>query len=240
MNLEEIKDAIGVKPYYEEPAGVIYNADCLDILQKIPEKSVDLVCTDPPWGKPISYSDSDRSYEPVNFLPSCYNILKSGGLIYCFWNAKAIPEFQNEFVKLFKLKNLIVIWKQNHASSPWDKAAFQYQWEPLFYGSKDQPDIDISNISCNISIPNGDVWRSLKPQSNFVGENKRSHDCQKPLSVLRKCLTFSIGNIIIDPFLGSGTTAVAAKQLGRQYIGIEISEKYCDIAVQRLAQEILI
>jgi DNA modification methylase len=75
-----------------------------------------------------------------------------------------------------------------------------------------------------------------------VDEINRVHPTQKPVRLMEWILkNYSEStDLILDPFLGSGTTAVAAKQLGRKFIGIEISQKYCDIAVQRLQQEILI
>ena len=81
--------------------------------------------------------------------------------------------------------------------------------------------------------------RSVQYYSRDKG--KENHPTQKPLALIKwLVITFSDKcDIILDPFLGSGTTAVAAKQLGRKYIGIEISEKYCQIARDRLRQEVL-
>src|SRR3990167_10447642 len=82
----------------------------------------------------------------------------------------------------------------------------------------------------------GSVWKS-----NKVNPSSMHHPTEKPQDIIAKMIdSFSDpDHIILDPFLGSGTTAVAAKQLGRKFIGIEISKKYCEIARQRLRQEIL-
>jgi DNA modification methylase len=76
----------------------------------------------------------------------------------------------------------------------------------------------------------------LKP-----GSNSKAHPCQMPVKLVGRAIMFSTdaGDLVLDPFLGSGTTTVAAKELGRRWIGIEIEEKYCQIAVERLRQEYL-
>ena len=66
------------------------------------------------------------------------------------------------------------------------------------------------------------------------------HPTEKPVDLIKTLIGSNIGDLILDPFLGSGTTAVAAKQLGRNFIGIEISEKYVKIAKERLRQEVLL
>ena len=65
------------------------------------------------------------------------------------------------------------------------------------------------------------------------------HPTEKPVSVISRLIQANVGDLILDPFLGSGTTAVACKELGRKFIGIEINPKYCEIAQRRLAQEYL-
>lgn len=92
------------------------------------------------------------------------------------------------------------------------------------------------------NIDKNTVKKYLCIQAGFIAEEKtRYHPTQKPLSVFRSIINdYSLSdNLILDPFLGSGTTAVACKELGRRFIGIEISEKYCSIARKRLSQEIL-
>jgi DNA modification methylase len=79
-------------------------------------------------------------------------------------------------------------------------------------------------------------WWNIQQVKN-VDTDKSEHPCQIPVDVMRRIIKITNRDIICDPFLGSGTTAVAAKQLGRQFIGIEISEAYCKIAVDRLRQE---
>jgi site-specific DNA-methyltransferase (adenine-specific) len=89
------------------------------------------------------------------------------------------------------------------------------------------------------------AWTSFdRPAKQFTEDRnpdgKREHPTQKPLSLMLWCLGFvDPKEVVVDPFMGSGTTLVAAKQLGRKAIGIEISREYCDVAIKRLQQEIL-
>lgn len=82
------------------------------------------------------------------------------------------------------------------------------------------------------------TFASIMPNFAAVAEERTGHPTQKPSGLLRELVMLTTGTIL-DPFMGSGTTLVAAKQLGRQAIGIEIEERYCEIAVKRLAQEVL-
>ncbi len=224
-----------MKPYYQDNAVTIYHGDCREILPGL--EPVDLVLTDPPWGTPIS-CEPGYDAEKIDFLDLVSDAMREGALIYCFWNAKNIPYFQAEFERRFNLKNIIVCFKENMVTRPWDKAAFQYQWEPIFFGSKGKTNFESGPISCATETPCGDVWRSVKPQSNFYWDNKM-HTAQKPHSIMIRCITFSQAGLVIDPFMGSGTTLRAAKDLGRKAIGIEIEEKYCEIAAKRMSQEVL-
>lgn len=212
MTLDEIKEAISVKPYYEEPAGVIYNADCLDILPKIPEKSIDLVLTDPPYGVDFRKSGWDKEIPEIAFnLPALFS------RVAIIMGTLAMLQFP--------IPKWIACWARPASSSRSKVGGFSH-WSPiLLYGD------------CKMSV-DFNSWHAIA-NSYPPGFG---HPSPKPLALMLWLVgeLSGEGSFILDPFLGSGTTAVAAKQLGRQFIGIEISEKYCQIAVQRLAQEILI
>jgi len=233
MTLDEIKAAIGVKPYYEEPAGVIYCADCMDILPKIPEKSIDLVLTDPPYGINFipqrgtfnaiandKFADWEFSYWLRKWAEACSQTLKDGGVSFWFSGWSTSHLVYPALSQYWNVKSCIV-WKKNN-------------WG---IGYHTRPQHEFVYLCHNGDVPKpenqySDVWEFSK-ENGF-------HSCQKPVRLIGRCVGMYSSDLILDPFLGSGTTAVAAKQLGRKFIGIEISEKYCEIAKQRLAQEVLL
>ena len=200
---------------------MIYHADCREILPLLPDKSVDLVLTDPPYGVGVDYGtgkESDRrSIEwllPV--LAECRRISavtvwSPGTVNMVEWISSTAPYW-------------VGVWhKVNQCSrSPLGFGA----WEPIcfYFDSGLGEYAHLGQDSWSIPIAQ---------QSEAQG-----HPCPKLLKFWRMLIA-SDSSSIIDPFMGSGTTLVAAKQLGRRAIGIEIQEKYCEIAVNRLRQEML-
>lgn len=208
-----------MKPYYDHNGITIYHGDCRDILPSLPK--VDLVLTDPPYG--VSKASWDREV-PKEAIKQAWEIT-TGGML-CFWSAfdlNSIPELLGQ-----SPKNTIVWWKPNlPALWMFDRSRLASQWEPCFYFSK--PGYE------PIERPT-DVWGINYPTNGSA--QKVDHPTQKPISLLLKCLKTFPSENLVDPFMGSGTTLRAAKDLGRKAIGIEIEEKYCEIAVKRLAQEV--
>lgn len=229
--LNEIIEHIGIKPYYQDDAGVIYNADCLDVMKQMPEKCVDITMADPPYNLGIDYSINFNSDDKLdmndyaNWCSTWFEILLSK-------TTKTILTVgKNNLHVWFKIKppKEIAIWIHKNGVSG-GSVSYLSLWEPIiFYGE------------FNRNSRNSDLFE-FELERQKIGITGKEHPCPKQIKLWSDIVyNYSKHNdIILDPFLGSGTTAVAAKQLGRKYIGIEISEAYCKIAVQRLAQEILI
>jgi DNA modification methylase len=215
--------------YYEEPAGVIYCGDCLEVLPLLLDESIDLVVTDPPYGigGTSGTKGKMRSHKLAynGFLDSPEYIKKT-----------VIPAFK---LSLQICNRAIVtpgpiclcyypnpdsfgcLWQPaTVAMQKWGRADSQ----PIFYYGKD-PRSGKTIDFCSIK--------------NTEGPPKTIHPCAKPIKIWSWLLNKGslVGQLILDPFLGSGTTALAAKQLGRKFIGIEIEPKYCEIAKIRLSQE---
>jgi len=206
----------------ELPINQIICGDCLEVMRDWPVKCVDLVLTDPPYGilggaktiggkgffEPTIYPKMDWSYEPFSQkqLIACQRV-SDHQIIFGF----------NHFSKIFPSSACVIVW---------DKAC-QNGWEDTF------ADGEIAWTSFKNPLK---IYRYLWKGALKAKPEYRQHPTQKPLQLMIWILEdFSKpNNIILDPFCGSGTTCVAAKMLGRQYIGIDISPEYCKIAEERL------
>jgi len=206
-------------PYYERDGIVIYHGDCREILPHLPP--VDLVLTDPPYNaKDIGRRKTAVfSMPPAEYERFCQAWFKAISHI----KRKAFtPGIANLW--LYPPPTWVLCWHKP-AAVGYNLMQSLNVWEPvLIYG-----------------MPVGrfkqDYWRE-NPRTVEVGRN---HPCPKPLALWRWLMgeMSAHGETVLDPFMGSGTTLRAAKDLGRHAIGIEIEERYCEIAVKRLAQEVL-
>lgn len=210
-----------VKPYYSHNGIIIINSDCREILPHLPK--VDLVLTDPPYGisHPTNYAERGRGnmarcndYALVHdddkpFDPTPF---LSVGSAHCFWggNYYALPPVSGWLV-----------WDKERPHGL-DQATAELAWTDFVKGVR----------------VFRHLWNGMMRASEH-GENY--HPTQKPVELMRWVLSlrWTPTGTVLDPFMGSGTTLRAAKDLGRKAIGIEISEEYCRIAVNRLRQEVL-
>ena len=218
----------------EELKNTIICGDCLEVMKNIPDKSVDLILTDPPYGvlgKTQKWDDIDIK----NFTKQWWDLiklkLKLDSSVYVFWSQKYLLEG----LQIFQ-PNRVLIWHHPNLAKL-TKKMFLWTYDPILYIKFGKPTFQPSFVRSE----NVDVFKFAKPQSNWKGENKRFHPASKPIKLIMNFVKISSNknDLILDPFLGSGTTAVACKQLKRNFIGIEISPEYCKIANERLRQEIL-
>jgi DNA modification methylase len=209
-------------PYYQENGITIYHGDCRDILPNIPP--VDLIVTDPPYG--IDYQSSrrtdkaqwkDKIVGDKEFPLWLFDIAhpKNALYVWCRWDI--LPN-------LPKPKSFIAWDKGVHSMGDLE-GEWGRQWEACaFYPYEGH----------KFKYRPHDVIRTIRVNpANLV------HPNEKPVSTIIGVIDPNEGDSILDPFMGSGTTLRAAKDLGRKAIGIEIEEKYCEIAAKRLSQEVL-
>lgn len=308
-SLNQIVKAISQQPYCQSPNGIIYNADCLEIMKGIPDNSVDLVLTDPPYG--INRDKGFGGFDGFGGLgkPIARRVYKDN------WDEERPSKIY--FDEVLRISKRAIIFGGNYFADMLPQGKHWIVWDKL----NTMPTFgDCELIWTNIE--RNSVKKITVEYNGLIGkEELRSHPTQKPLKVIKYCiklndhyakmqniakylktnfvkaevtnkeianlfpsktgrLTGCVSNwllgyniptaieykkiqsylknrcqlcdyrelrdnntgtdLILDPFLGSGTTAVVAKQLGRRFIGIEINPDYCKIAEQRLAQEILL
>ncbi len=212
----------------------VFNEDVLEGIKKIPERSVDAVITDPPYyvGFNSSYTEGGRQdwgnhtlMVPLfDFLFAEFiRILKKDGRVFMFCDWRTYPTLYGCASKYLRIANLIV-WDYG-----WIKAGNQFRFSHELILHAVMPE---AKPPKDRSMP--DVWR-FKP-INYTQE--RRHPAEKPEEIIRKMLeeTTEEGDLILDCFLGSGTTAVACKQLNRRFIGFEINPLHFKTALSRLNQ----
>ncbi len=253
------------KLYYTDDAVAIYHADCREILPLIPDKSIDLVLTDPPYNENYNYRGSDFTDYRNDYyvwlehlLIDSKRLLKGIGSIYWKHSSRQIDKMLPLLNKHFTFRNLI-IWVSNSQAHPQDN--YDSYYEPIYYFTKSD-DYTFNKRSELRKMPK-DYWSGegkefvgllvncwydipkiqagcLTPEGIHSGKEK-SHPSSMPTRLAERIINVSSNrdNMILDLFLGSGTTALASKILGRKCIGIEIEEKYCEIAKKRLSQSVM-
>jgi site-specific DNA-methyltransferase (adenine-specific) len=218
--------------YYERSNIRIHHGDCLSILPELPAESVDFVLTDPPYlvdykgrwdgDKRAIVGDDDPAWLRPAFA-ELFRVLKDDTFAVSFYGWPHADVFVGTFKEVgFRLVSHLAFVK-----NVWGLGRFtRGQHETAYLLAKGKPPAPASGIS--------DVFE-------WTRERDPVHPNQKPEGALRKILsTYAAeGGLVLDPFMGSGSTFVAAKSLGMSGLGIEIEERYCRLAVSRLAQEVL-
>jgi site-specific DNA-methyltransferase (adenine-specific) len=214
----------------------VLQGDCLEIMKGIPDKSVDLVLTDPPYGIDVAGKDvfGGKGGFGGKEIHNTKHIISD-------WDKKIPPK--EIFNEIFRVSKNQIIFGGNYFWSILPPPMSYLIWDKRC-GFLENNFADCEMIWSSFKQPARIIrylWAGLF-QDNMKDKEKRFHPTQKPLSVIKNIINKHTNetNLILDPFLGSGTTAVAAKQLKRNFIGIEISEKYCEIARGRLRQELLL
>lgn len=222
-------------------------ADCLDILKQLPDKCVDLVCTDCPYhlahngaggrcAKKWKTAGQLKNYENVkagkmfanndiefeDWLPEMYRVLKDNTHCYIMINGRNLAELQKQAEKVgFKFQNLLV-WKKNTATPN----KFYMQCCEFILMLRKGNERWINNMG----------QKNLLEVVNQTGN--KPHPTAKPIELMEVLISNSTdeSNIVLEPFAGAGSTCIAAKNLNRRFIGIEIDEEYAKIANERLEQ----
>lgn len=227
------------KPYYDDGGGrVVYCGDCRTIIEDLPRSSVDVLLTDPPYGQQFNGRGTEtananirgdgarqgmRLVRQMLFAASTALSDEAHAYIFCHW--ESWPDFYDAVASYMPIKNALIWWK-NRGGMGDTEMEYARDYEVILYAARGRRPLEGKR--------EGAVIDGMPP----VRSQDRQHPTEKPAALLAYLIGKSNG-VILDPFLGSGPTLRAAKDLGRYAIGIEISEAYCRIAAERLRQECL-
>jgi site-specific DNA-methyltransferase (adenine-specific) len=232
-----------ISPVYDENGITIFQGDCFEVMTQLQNKSLDLLITDPPYGVDFKSNNSDNFEKIENDLPTD--------------RAKVDQRITKALKLLKEARHFYVFgeWDYTHPTAAiteliWDKklvgmGALENPWGPahekIWFGSTCS---SISNIKKGYGKLSARMRKgSVISEDRKTGLGAKRHPTEKPVNILRQLIESSsvIGETVFDPFMGVGSTLVAAIIEGRNAIGIELSQNYVDIAIERvkMAQEII-
>jgi len=233
--------------------------DCIELLNGAKEPFADLIFADPPFNigyKYDKYEDKVKSKRYIawtrDWIGACFNVLKPNGSFYIAIgddyaaNVKVITDELGLFLRNW------IIWHYTFGQQTKNKFARSHTH--IFYLTKDKKNFTFNDHAIRVpsdrqltyndkranpvgKIPD-DVWNKYSRICGTFKERTGWHPCQMPESLLARIVAVSSmpGDLVLDPFSGSGTTTAAAYQLGRKYAGIDISEKYVENTIKRMAE----
>ncbi len=198
----------------------IIQGDCLEIMPSIPDKSIDMIITDPPYKKEFN-GLYGKLAEASN------RILVDGGVLAVMCGQSYLPELLNDMSKFLTYRwTIAYLTPGGQACQIWQRRAITF-WKPVFVFSK----------SFHNNNWFGDVAKS--PVNNNDKKHHKWGQSESGMVDLLKRLSKKETDIILDPFMGAGTTMVACKILNRRYIGIEKETEYCRIAEKRISETVV-
>ena len=233
--------------------------DCIEILGKVAEPFADLIFADPPFNIGYKY---DKYYDKVkkknyiawtkDWMSVCKKVLKPHGSFYVAIGDDYAADVKRIADELHLIMRNWIIWHYTFGQQTKNKFARAHTH--IFYFVKDKNKFTFNDYTVRVpsdrqliyndrranpkgKMPN-DVWDEFPRVCGTFKERQGWHPCQMPESLLRRIIVASsnAGDCVLDPFSGSGTTAAVSFQLGRNYVGVEISEKYVENSNERLAQ----
>lgn len=207
-----------MRPYYEQSGITIYHGDCrevADLWRGLRAYSFDLTLTDPPYGHGDKWSGGTWAADPMYA-----DAMR--------WDAETVPD--GDLIEVLTFAPFAVVWGGNYYRMPPSRC-----WLAWIKSSQMQTMADFELAWTNFDRPSKMLRENRNP------DGKRRHPTQKPESVMRWAIHQTPEPVrkLFDPFMGSGTSLVAAKRLGIAAVGVELEEQYCEIAARRLQQEAL-
>ena len=237
-----------MKPYYDEGGVAIYHADALEVLSEWGGDVIHGVLTDPPYASGARTEAGKRSSgqmlrgarfaNPIEndqmtthgfvwlmrqTLAALKPHMHGGASVLSFIDWRQWPHLLGVVESVNLRVNTMVVWDKQHFGMG---NGFRQQHELIMHASVGVPSVTSRSVGNVLSFPR---------------ENNEDHPSPKPIALLCRLLeaVTDVGDLVVDPFMGSGTTLRAAKDLGRRAVGIELEERYCEIAALRLGQEVM-
>lgn len=248
-------------PYYADDAVTIYHGDALEVLAGLADASVDVVLTDPPYnvserngrdGTTVGrlkrkdgtarkvwrdFGAWDRGWQPGPFIAEAERLLVDGGSLLSFVSEFTLPPF---LLSTLNHRGL-VYWRKTNPTPAFRmlyvRAIEMLVWQVKTISARSQP-WTWNAAGYRPNVYDGPV---LAGYTVVNGAEPRVHPTQKPLWLMRSLLAVHSqpGALVLDPYMGSGTTLHAAKSMGRRSIGVDLDEKWCEAAARRCSQEVL-
>lgn len=228
----------------------LFHGDCLDVLKRLPAGSVDAVVTDPPYssggmfrgdrtqrtdskytltqsaGRRPDFTGDNRDQRSWGFwcalwLGECLRVVKPSGYCLMFSDWRQLPTATDTFQAGGWIWRGVIGWDKTTAARPPNTGYFRHQCEYIVWGTK------------GVSAANGGPWPGCFRFG--VKQADKHHQTGKPTDLMAELV--KVGDTILDPFMGSGTTGVACARTGRRFIGIELDAHWFQVAKDRIAAE---
>jgi DNA modification methylase len=214
------------EPYYQDGSCTIYHADCRELL---PSLTADVMVTDPPYGMAfVSSSSAADGWKSrwKGVAISGDDDCEARDYVLSWWGDRPALVFSSWKVPIPERTREVLVWDKVVSTG---LGALDIPWKPSW------------EMICVLGV--GFVGRRthgvIRASLPTLAEDRKWHPTPKPRALMTELLGKCPPGCVIDPFMGSGTTLRAAKDLGRKAIGIEIEERYCEIAAKRLSQMVL-
>ncbi len=214
----------------EQMMNTIHNVDCLEFMKRLPDNHFDMVVSDPPFGMSFQSNFRDEKHleikndDNLDWLPEFMfeldRVVKNDAHIYLFCSHHFIEVFKSELQKYRRVKN-ILIWEKNNTGMGDLEGDYAPKYEMILFSSDSKRKLNDGRS------PN--IIKATRTQNDL-------HPTQKPVDIIQFLAKKSMqkGDIVFDPFMGSGTTAIACQALGLDWCGCELEADYVAIANKRL------
>lgn len=210
--------------------------DCLDLIRKLENESIDCILTDPPYFLGVTHNGMKGTYLDLNLMKPFFEqlykefkrVLKKEGCIYIFCDWRTYPFHYEILEKIINISNVLV-WDKHGRPS---KSTYGNGYEMIIFSGKINESY-LSNVIKGVKSFNVFSKREL-----YLNDGK-CHPTQKPLELMERFILDATQekDVVMDCFMGSGTTGVACKRNNRRFIGFEISEEYFEIAKERINKQ---